>query len=106
MRVRVGKIRVRSYLFPLGIPLTLTIMGRQFFVGGNFKMNPATRDQKRVLIDVLKKAEIDSKTGLTSSPADDNHIVMAKESNKRRQSAPTNLAGKSKSKPTPRARRE
>ena len=34
-------------------------------------MNPATRDQKRVLIDVLQKAEIDSKTGLTSSPADD-----------------------------------
>lgn len=38
-------------------------MSRQFFVGGNFKMNPCTREQKAALIQVLNNAELDPSTG-------------------------------------------
>lgn len=38
-------------------------MTRQFFVGGNFKMNPVTQDQKRALAKVLNEATIDSRVG-------------------------------------------
>jgi hypothetical protein len=45
------------YLLP---PSTMT---RQFFVGGNFKMNPASRDAKRSLIKTLNEATLDPSTG-------------------------------------------
>jgi triosephosphate isomerase (TIM) len=38
-------------------------MTRQFFVGGNFKMNPASRDAKRALIKTLNDATLDPNTG-------------------------------------------
>jgi triosephosphate isomerase len=38
-------------------------MTRQFFVGGNFKMNPATREAKRALVKVLNEATLDPNTG-------------------------------------------
>ena len=40
-----------------------TTMARQFFVGGNFKMNPASRDAKRKLIDALNQASLDPSVG-------------------------------------------
>jgi len=43
-------------------------MARQFFVGGNFKMNPATRDQKKALIKTLNDAEIDPSTEVVIAP--------------------------------------
>lgn len=39
-------------------------MARQFFVGGNFKMNPASKEQKVALVKVLNEATIDPSTGL------------------------------------------
>lgn len=41
-------------------------MGRQFFVGGNFKMNPVTREQKNALVKVLNEADIDTNVGMYS----------------------------------------
>ena len=38
-------------------------MTRQFFVGGNFKMNPASRDAKQTLIKTLNDATLDPNTG-------------------------------------------
>ncbi|KAF7324658.1 Triosephosphate isomerase [Mycena kentingensis (nom. inval.)] len=38
-------------------------MSRQFFVGGNFKMNPATVADKKALVDLLNKADIDPSVG-------------------------------------------
>ena len=38
-------------------------MARKFFVGGNFKMNPATRAEKVKLVDMLNKADLDSAVG-------------------------------------------
>lgn len=38
-------------------------MPRQFFVGGNFKLNPVSLNEKRALIKVLNDADIDSNTG-------------------------------------------
>jgi triosephosphate isomerase len=38
-------------------------MARTFFVGGNFKMNPTTRDQKRALVKTLNDADLDPNTG-------------------------------------------
>lgn len=38
-------------------------MARQFFVGGNFKLNPATIEAKNALVAVLNKAELDPATG-------------------------------------------
>ncbi|KIJ58000.1 hypothetical protein HYDPIDRAFT_120110 [Hydnomerulius pinastri MD-312] len=43
-------------------------MPRQFFVGGNFKMNPASLEQKRSLVKVLNDAEIDSATEVVIAP--------------------------------------
>lgn len=40
-----------------------TEMARQFFVGGNFKLNPATLSAKDSLIEALNKAELDPSTG-------------------------------------------
>jgi triosephosphate isomerase len=42
-------------------------MTRQFFVGGNFKMNPASRDAKRALIKTLNDATLDPNTGEQNS---------------------------------------
>jgi len=36
---------------------------RQFFVGGNFKMNPVNLESKRALIKVLNEAELDPSVG-------------------------------------------
>jgi hypothetical protein len=38
-------------------------MTRQFFVGGNFKMNPTTREAKRALVKILNEATLDPQTG-------------------------------------------
>ena len=38
-------------------------MGRQFFVGGNFKMNPSSREAKQTLIKGLNDANLDSSVG-------------------------------------------
>ena len=38
-------------------------MPRQFFVGGNFKLNPASREQKKALIKVLNQADVDQNVG-------------------------------------------
>ncbi|KAF9456321.1 triose phosphate isomerase [Collybia nuda] len=43
-------------------------MARQFFVGGNFKMNPNTRKQKEALVEVLNKAQLDSATEVVIAP--------------------------------------
>ena len=34
-------------------------MARQFFVGGNFKMNPISREQKKALVKTLNGADVD-----------------------------------------------
>lgn len=43
-------------------------MTRQFFVGGNFKMNPASRDAKRALIKTLNEATLDPNTEVVIAP--------------------------------------
>ncbi|KAL1941657.1 hypothetical protein VTO73DRAFT_7096 [Trametes versicolor] len=43
-------------------------MGRQFFVGGNFKMNPVTREQKNALVKVLNEADIDTSVEVVIAP--------------------------------------
>lgn len=43
-------------------------MPRQFFVGGNFKMNPISRDQKQSIISVLNSADLDSTTEIVVAP--------------------------------------
>ncbi|KAI0067124.1 triose phosphate isomerase [Artomyces pyxidatus] len=43
-------------------------MARQYFVGGNFKMNPTTREQKRALIKILNSADIDPQTEVVIAP--------------------------------------
>jgi len=43
-------------------------MTRQFFVGGNFKMNPATREAKRALVKILNEASLDPNTGEQNVP--------------------------------------
>ncbi|KAF9067925.1 Triosephosphate isomerase [Rhodocollybia butyracea] len=43
-------------------------MARQFFVGGNFKMNPATQADKLALAKVLNEAELDPATEVVISP--------------------------------------
>lgn len=42
---------------------TSTMAPRQFFVGGNFKMNPVNLESKRALIKVLNEAELDPSVG-------------------------------------------
>ncbi|KAF8815574.1 triose phosphate isomerase [Phlegmacium glaucopus] len=43
-------------------------MGRQFFVGGNFKLNPITLDAKSSLIGGLNKADLDPATEVVIAP--------------------------------------
>jgi len=43
-------------------------MSRRFFVGGNFKLNPATRDAKLSLIEGLNKADLDRDTEVVIAP--------------------------------------
>ncbi|KAJ3756768.1 Triosephosphate isomerase [Lentinula raphanica] len=43
-------------------------MARQFFVGGNFKMNPANRKDKVALVKLLNEAELDPATEVVVSP--------------------------------------
>jgi hypothetical protein len=38
-------------------------MSRQFFVGGNFKMNPCSQAEKIALVKVLNEADLDPSTG-------------------------------------------
>ncbi len=38
-------------------------MARKFFVGGNFKMNPASLEEKRTLLKVLNSADVDQNVG-------------------------------------------
>jgi hypothetical protein len=48
--------------FPLSLhnPHSMT---RQFFVGGNFKMNPATFEQKVAIVKTLNEAALDPSVG-------------------------------------------
>ncbi|KAI0030549.1 triose phosphate isomerase [Vararia minispora EC-137] len=43
-------------------------MARKFFVGGNFKMNPATREQKRALVKILNDANLDPNVEVVVAP--------------------------------------
>jgi len=43
-------------------------MTRQFFVGGNFKLNPSSRQAKKALIEGLNKAELDPLTEVVIAP--------------------------------------
>ncbi|KAI0371865.1 triose phosphate isomerase [Pilatotrama ljubarskyi] len=43
-------------------------MARKFFVGGNFKMNPTSREQKRTLVKVLNEADIDPNVEVVIAP--------------------------------------
>lgn len=43
-------------------------MTRQFFVGGNFKLNPITLESKKSLISGLNKAELDPSTEVVIAP--------------------------------------
>ncbi|KAG6332152.1 hypothetical protein ID866_6933, partial [Astraeus odoratus] len=43
-------------------------MPRQFFVGGNFKMNPISRDQKKTIVNVLNAADLDPNTEAVIAP--------------------------------------
>ncbi|KIY44319.1 triose phosphate isomerase [Fistulina hepatica ATCC 64428] len=43
-------------------------MARQFFVGGNFKMNPASLKQKEAIVSVLNKADLDPATEVVIAP--------------------------------------
>ncbi|KAH9067907.1 triose phosphate isomerase [Lactarius vividus] len=43
-------------------------MTRQFFVGGNFKMNPVSREAKRALVKTLNDATLDPKTEVVIAP--------------------------------------
>jgi triosephosphate isomerase (TIM) len=42
-------------------------MTRQFFVGGNFKMNPASHNAKRALIKTLNEDTLNPNTGEQSN---------------------------------------
>ena len=50
-------------------------MTRQFFVGGNFKMNPATREAKRALVKILNDATLDPNTCEPEPPLTPNATV-------------------------------
>ncbi|KAF8838184.1 triose phosphate isomerase [Paxillus ammoniavirescens] len=43
-------------------------MSRQFFVGGNFKMNPSTVEQKKAIAKILNEAELDPSTEVVIAP--------------------------------------
>jgi len=43
-------------------------MVRQFFVGGNFKMNPGTKHQKAAIVEVLNNAKLDPNTEVVIGP--------------------------------------
>ncbi|EMD36600.1 hypothetical protein CERSUDRAFT_115642 [Gelatoporia subvermispora B] len=43
-------------------------MPRQFFVGGNFKMNPVSQEQKRALVKALNEADIDPSVEVVIAP--------------------------------------
>ncbi|KAI0049361.1 triose phosphate isomerase [Auriscalpium vulgare] len=43
-------------------------MPRTYFVGGNFKMNPTTLEQKRVLVKTLNEATLDPQTEVVIAP--------------------------------------
>ncbi|KAH9965284.1 triose phosphate isomerase [Russula dissimulans] len=43
-------------------------MSRQFFVGGNFKMNPPSREAKRALVKILNDATLDPKAEVVIAP--------------------------------------
>lgn len=43
-------------------------MARKFFVGGNFKMNPVSREAKRALVKVINEAQLDPATEVVIAP--------------------------------------
>ncbi|KAI0300539.1 triose phosphate isomerase [Multifurca ochricompacta] len=43
-------------------------MTRQFFVGGNFKLNPTSREAKRELVNILNKATLNPQTEVVIAP--------------------------------------
>lgn len=52
-----------THRHPRKLPSQTITMTRQFFVGGNFKLNPITLESKKSLISGLNKAELDPSTG-------------------------------------------
>jgi hypothetical protein len=38
-------------------------MARRFFVGGNFKMNPCSVEEKHALVKIMNYADLDQSTG-------------------------------------------
>jgi hypothetical protein len=52
-----------SLLRPATNIRTHTTMARKFFVGGNFKMNPCSTQEKIALVNLLNAATLDPKTG-------------------------------------------
>lgn len=43
-------------------------MARKFFVGGNFKLNPSTREQKKALVNTLNSASVDQAVEVVIAP--------------------------------------
>ncbi|EIN05592.1 triose phosphate isomerase [Punctularia strigosozonata HHB-11173 SS5] len=43
-------------------------MARKFFVGGNFKLNPVSREQKKAIVKVLNEAELDDAVEVVIAP--------------------------------------
>ncbi|KAH7926599.1 Triosephosphate isomerase [Leucogyrophana mollusca] len=43
-------------------------MSRQFFVGGNWKMNPVSREEKKALVNTLNSADLDPATEVVIAP--------------------------------------
>lgn len=61
-------VRLDSRIIRANLHHRTHIMARQFFVGGNYKLNPSTREQKAALVDVLNTAELDPATGTIHLP--------------------------------------
>ena len=66
-------------------------MSRQFFVGGNFKMNPASREAKRTLIKTINDATLDPNTGEKKSYYPDRHLLDLTNANRRGRHRPPGL---------------
>ncbi len=47
------------------------IMTRQFFVGGNFKLNPPSVTASQLIVDVLNKGDLDPETGACNLSIED-----------------------------------
>jgi len=55
--------RSSTFRHRLRLDLVYIMASRKFFVGGNFKMNPANRQEKNILIKSLNEATLDPSVG-------------------------------------------